>query len=750
MDKGLNKGTKVSKTEQENPPSARPADLDDQWESVESDTESLVQERAYQQQLQMNLRRREQNKYTLPQRDDDYSYLSGEDEDTTDDDIEYLHVYDSLEEAAYLHAKRGPVLPQSTQSEKKDRRRQLLSDDAHSDLRYDPNWRSNLKASGHFQESALPSVKDYDKVPQNVSSQLCANRQEVVIKRGYNYIADTHPGVVVTSPVAPKQCDQPYHLHPPDRQAGSVISPNSSNYSLQHRSQDAHFSSPSSPLSKNEEVQHAMHIQQFKTYNQQGLGGAQGGANKTHQTSARTSPKVLSQKKLEGISNDIVKSNKVTLGRDKPEPSSYMMVHAQKKMSHKVNKVQESLQQIASTESQEYSSDRELMWLQKTQQLRVTHISKEKKAQQKVNPNPPQKQHPPAVGVGTEQGNDLNPPLARPANFTQPKHPEMPPTIHLNINLNTLSHLLPSQQKGQGAVINLASLQSFPHWISTSEVELTLSPPYLPKNQAQFSQISQKGVDPQLKNQNWESTPETRQRATASKWPLSCEGVDKKRCPNEVHCQEIPHHLLRTPTTTLLPGSGPHTVLPPIGKPLSGREVETIPGQNVNTADPIHRSSSDSYLVQMERQKKKARGTHKAFTLTDYKQLKSDITLGGLGPDYKDIEKTKMKQQRLYSNVIHEQNKKIGRIPFLPDKDPQGNKKTVPRMKALEYAKTIANRPVQSQPKQRQKHQSESSTEYASHLEGLDVFQPAALNVLKKRHEEEKQVVALFGKVHAV
>lgn len=41
----------------------------------------------------------------------------------------------------------------------------------------------------------------------------------------------------------------------------------------------------------------------------------------------------------------------------------------------------------------------------------------------------------------------------------------------------------------------------------------------------------------------------------------------------------------------------------------------------------------------------------------------------------------KMRRQRLYSNVIREQNKKISRIPFLPAKNPQGADKKVPRMK---------------------------------------------------------------------
>ncbi|KAM6983470.1 jhy protein homolog [Tautogolabrus adspersus] len=125
------------------------------------------------------------------------------------------------------------------------------------------------------------------------------------------------------------------------------------------------------------------------------------------------------------------------------------------------------------------------------------------------------------------------------------------------------------------------------------------------------------------------------------------------------------------------------------------------------------------------------------------------LSLSSLSPFY-NHHAEKLKRQRLYSNVIREQNKKISRIPFLPAKAPEGNDKKVPRMKALEYAKTITKPPVQSQLKQTQKHQPEGLTEKAQYLERLDVFQPAALDVLRKRHEEEKQVVALFRKVNAV
>ncbi|KAG8008089.1 hypothetical protein GBF38_019071 [Nibea albiflora] len=73
---------------------------------------------------------------------------------------------------------------------------------------------------------------------------------------------------------------------------------------------------------------------------------------------------------------------------------------------------------------------------------------------------------------------------------------------------------------------------------------------------------------------------------------------------------------------------------------MTGTEDELSPGQTVNTAG-IHRSSSDGYLVQMEKQKQlRTRVTYKAYSLKDYKQLRSDINLRGLGPDYTAIQET--------------------------------------------------------------------------------------------------------------
>ncbi|KAM9729003.1 jhy protein homolog [Menidia menidia] len=101
-----------------------------------------------------------------------------------------------------------------------------------------------------------------------------------------------------------------------------------------------------------------------------------------------------------------------------------------------------------------------------------------------------------------------------------------------------------------------------------------------------------------------------------------------------------------------------------------------------------------------------------------------------------------MERQRLYSDVIRELNKKISRIPFPPTKDPEGSHKKVPRMKALEYAKTIS-KPLASQ--RPQKLQPGGSCEDSPFWEGSD-----ALEQLRKRHLEEKQAVARLRKMYAV
>lgn len=60
--------------------------------------------------------------------------------------------------------------------------------------------------------------------------------------------------------------------------------------------------------------------------------------------------------------------------------------------------------------------------------------------------------------------------------------------------------------------------------------------------------------------------------------------------------------------------------------------------------------------------------------------------------------------------------------------------------KALEYAKTIAKPPVMQQPKKSQTQRSRGA------IEGLNMSELSRLEILKKRHEEEKRAFALLTK----
>lgn len=109
-------------------------------------------------------------------------------------------------------------------------------------------------------------------------------------------------------------------------------------------------------------------------------------------------------------------------------------------------------------------------------------------------------------------------------------------------------------------------------------------------------------------------------RTTSLKWPLSCEGEDQTWSSTEVHTKQFPQNLPRTPTTAASQGLGLYTILPPIGKPVAGKEPKLSSGQRMNTAHsyPIHRSSSDSYLVQMVKQKQlRVRVTSKVGVVFD-------------------------------------------------------------------------------------------------------------------------------------
>ncbi|XP_041864784.1 jhy protein homolog [Melanotaenia boesemani] len=704
MDAELNCG-KMLKTEEERLSS--PLDC-------QSDTESLAQEKAY----QHTNHHQKKKANSLPQEHKG-------NEDANEDEAEDLQLYDSLEVAAHFQDEKNPNAFQTeyleTQMDDGGRISQLLSEDAYSHLRYDPSWKTRLKGAGHSVGEQHQNLK-YGK--------------GLVIKGGYRYVGDTSHKL--------------YHVHPQSDQISSITSPFYTNFTLQPRSPEAELTetlrtqnesnqtlrrekdekscgSSDENISRTSETTNdseAVHIQDFQNRYQQELRHTtQGGIVQTQQTV----PKVLSKKKPGSVVKNIVESNKITLGRNMCKGGSYARALAlMLETSPDGKKVHRSLKETVSSESPKESSPSG-QTVQKTQQ--VGQISKEEKFQQKEHRNPSRLQQPPPFVVKAENGDSLSSPSAKPTCLTHPvpqqKTSSQQPAVHLNIFLNSASDLLPVlQQTSQDAFINLASLHSHTHWGSQPEAALSSAHPTNPG----ISQIS------------------------PVKCPLSCEMAGQK-CPSETQMKEFVQNLPERPTTTLSQSSSPYPVLPPIRKVTTEEGSELCRGQSVNTTHSIPRDNSESYLLQMEKQKQTRAGvTYKAYTLKDYKQLELDIKLQGLGPDYTAKKKavSKMKRQKLYSNVIREQNKKISRIPFPLTKDPEGNDKKVLRMKALDYAKTIV-KPLasHSQSKQRLKHQPEDF-EKTPYLDGLGTSELATLELLRQRHLEERQAVAQFRKVHAV
>ncbi|XP_059208083.1 jhy protein homolog [Centropristis striata] len=722
MEEGLRheKLSLLLQTEEEKNPSLRRAAL-----SIHQDTNSLEYD-------------------TLPQKENAHSFQRGDEEDEDED----LHVYDSLDVSAQPGALRNPTLLHTeyldTQTDEREETSQLLPDDAYSGLRYDPNWRTTLRGAAYFNQSPRSSVGEFYQDPNKKPSQCHGDGQRLVLRGGYRYIVDTSPAAMTSPRMAASESHQPYCLHPQDGQTSSPASrppetgqsqPSCTVNKNFNKSLRKGFGKKTKNISDNarfheltedlhtmyikdfqsyylqeqqvqqiqqaqqiQQVQQAQQIQQVKQAQQvqqiqhvqkvQQVQQAQQiqQVQQVQQMSTSTCPKVLLNKKLDRPNEDIVERNKITLGRNATKGGSYVRVHAGKQDTPP------SVHQ-------------------------VSQISGGRKAQKKETET-------------RESGDSV---ISLPAAVPQTDYQKKPPlsSIHLNINLHPLAHLLPLfGQKSPDSIFSLSSLHGCPRWSPESQVDLVLSPECQPTNIKKSSKMFLEGAK-RLHQRNLERS----HRQRAIKWPLPCERED----------QTLSQNLPRTPTTTLPLGSGSSTVLPPIKQSPTGKQPELISG--VNTSCPVHRSSSDGYLVHMERQKQlKERVTYKESSLRDYKKLKTNLDLEGFGPDHTATENTveKMKQ-KLCSNVIHKQKLNTSRIPFLLTKEPDGNDKKVPRMKALEYAKTIAKPAVQ-----RQRHQSEGLSEPASYSGGSDVSELSSLEILRKRHEEEKHAVALLRKVRAV
>ncbi|XP_045572217.1 jhy protein homolog [Salmo salar] len=805
------------------------------WDAAESDTESLVQERDYQFELQrrIGVESGDQN-MTQPQEEDTDGSCLDEGE---------LHVYDSLEVSALRQNKNNV----QQQSRDKEVSRQIHFDDTYAELRYNPNWRTNLEGARQFDRMTpqLPLEEESYNSDEQSEESHSERGQELSGSGGHTYIFSRSPALaesmtpeITSNELQSKHPLTSYHLHPLQNEVTREVSPAFS-YHL-HQNQvigdslpESTHASPGVPSEKAMERNPHQRVKANRgVRNPTNATGGEIQASspdledryrETHDrydrafqlqnsmSSKSNGSRHLSSRKPDIPREDIIERNRVTLGINTAKQGSYLRAHVQQKemKSDSPNQVCDTTEEITiggnqEEESQGDNSDPELRWLQKTQQLKVTQISKEKQAQQRVNPKPPQAPPTdttrPAARTQAHSHPHHSPHLQALSDTdsqssildTQPQQPQhipltQSPTVHLNINTSSkllafmhCSHqdtvlTIPKPCSGPSPQRKPQSIDGYSPNANVPLRNTILVNPYshpgphpCPQDHGslQLALVPQADVSPLSPGRG------SRSSQGFPGMPPLCQG--SREPPHLWHQENAPlqrenHVVLQyddedshrsTYTAETKYSSSSYTVLPPIGKTTTGDPElgRDIAAQRFTF---MQRSSSEAYLAQMRREKQlKERVIYKAYTLKDYKQLKQDVYLGGLGPDYTITEITaeKMRRQKLYSNVIREQNKKISRIPFLPAaRNPVGSNNKdnmVPRRKALEYARSILRPkvvPQAQQPKTREPERAQGALRGNTRLrEGLDLSQLATVEALRKRHEQEKQTVARFNVVHSI
>ncbi|TSK16162.1 hypothetical protein Baya_1033 [Bagarius yarrelli] len=669
-----------------------PCDL---WDTLESDTESLVQEKAYQRELQKRILNADAEKW-------------------------------EQEEGR----RPQPDITQPCVGQNTKHSRQMSPSDEYADLRYDPDWRKKLQGSEFFQTDFSSEFNDSLRHAGHVYPQ---EKQKYLIVRS--------PVPSEIDAVNPKPLQSPFHLHPTQDQASGLSVPQSSPASLE--------STPRSDKSKNVKKRAAGILPFSSSLQKQQDEETQSLAqdpNKDSLNVVAMQRRHTEKVKPTWLREDIVERNKATLGMNIHKQGSYLKAYEQRGAKpDDAKQPLQSAEETASTDSAgspDNALNPELMWIQKTQKLKTRnqskHSDKVKLHHHRTKPRghlnqQVEKQHfqTPAEKMGPLDS-DSDP------HFTYLSAP----SVNLNTNLNTPATLAEPfiTLEPQKQLYTLA-LPPSPHWgIRNDEcnsLSYTLAIPHPPTGTVDQESIK-------VANKNSIRISPTQ--------PPHQESLVLNASQPEVHYGEDPAFLLQT-------YSGAYPVLPPI-RVSNNSDPELCRDRAEETSTIINRSSSEGSLAQLEKQKQLQAKTYtyKAYTLKDYKCLNQDVKLGGLGPSNivaKDVSE-KIRQQKLYSDVIREQNKKISRIPCLPTRSPVGrNENDIPRNKALVYAKTIAKpKAPQLKEKYKDKHGSEKVFELSASLQlKADLTYLPTIEMLRKRHEQEKQVVAGFtnirGKLNA-
>ncbi|XP_048036679.1 jhy protein homolog isoform X1 [Megalobrama amblycephala] len=701
-------------------------DLPLMWDSLESDTESLVQEKEYQRELQMRI--------DLLSADNSKQHCA-----QTDSEEEHLDVYDSLD--LKQRQVKGPHEPQ----------RQTPPEDEYAYLRYDPNWWKNQEGGQFLNQLngrlSLDSFEESEDSLEPLESTALGSRQD--------YVIVSNPPTVQMENASSQPPSSPFHLHPQQEDPPE--------------SKSSCLSSEGTPRDDGEHL------------------------NVKSVSPQKRSSRYISDPRPIRAKEDIVERNKATLGINTHKQGSYLKAHQQMEKPDETKQPRKTSYETISTRSPESLDnvrDPELMWLQKTQKLKQSHKErKEPKKRGRTNSHPVQLKPPVPeskprahlkhlterhiISVDHLSQDSEETPVAYihdPPQSGLPSHTHAPPTVNLNINLHTpANQAQPLNLSQKETILTLVSqalqwdrpdlfnppfLQPgyHPSLLPNSEGQMGLAPKAVVSSPAPYSgvvhavdrSVPQRHAGKPLPNafENSSFKNHNRLRIPMLKLPTSPQ-VEASHYPPELWPNDEESLGPFVPPTQI---SAPYTVLPPIGR-ANGSDTELCSDRSEQQLNSIHRSSSEGYLSQMEKHNQlKAKTNYKAYTLKDYKSMQQEVKLGGLGPTNTIPEAVaeKIRRQKLYSNVIREQNKKISRIPSLSAKDPVGSddKDIVPRRKALEYAKTIAKPKPPPKSKDRPREQPQ-------YLQETDPIHLATLEMLR-RHEDEKRAVARFRTIHAV
>uniref|UniRef100_A0A8C7JYJ8 Uncharacterized protein n=1 Tax=Oncorhynchus kisutch TaxID=8019 RepID=A0A8C7JYJ8_ONCKI len=267
------------------------------WDAAESDTESLVQERDYQLELQRRIGVESgDQKMTQPQEEDTDGSCLDEGE---------LHVYDSLESCKC-----------STNASILKLCRQMHYDDTYAELRYDPNWRTNLEGARQFDKMTPPLPLEEESYNSDEQSEESHSErgQELSGSGGYRYIFSCSPDLaesmtpeITSNELQSKHPLTSYHLPPLQNQVIREVSPAFS-YHL-HQNQVRGDSLPES------------------THPSPGVPSEKAMERNPHQRGSRH----LSSRKPDIPREDIIERNRVTLGINAAKQGSYLRAHAQQK-----------------------------------------------------------------------------------------------------------------------------------------------------------------------------------------------------------------------------------------------------------------------------------------------------------------------------------------------------------------------------------------------------------------------------------